>query len=532
MLDFKDLVSRADSAWLQEHIGRDALKVLQALDQTNERGSVIRSVFRSLTDPYELLLANDARSDLFELLRPLEASDLAMAIGLPGDPYEALAKSKITRGSQAFKLCCSYFGLPEEPKEAHVLTPAVSSVGPHYGLFPHQQRAVLTTCDALETGRRRVVLHMPTGAGKTRMAMHILCRHILKYESTVVVWLANSEELCEQASEEFTEAWKYLGDRSIGLFRFWGSRDVALGDIRDGLVVAGFPKMYALAKSDPTKIAALGDRTTLLLVDEAHQSIAPTYELIIQGLAARNLRMRVLGLTATPGRTWNEPEADRKLAEFFAHTKVSLDVPGFSDPVDFLVRQGFLADPSFRQIEYLPTNLSTFELQQLERDLDVPAAVLKKLAADEVRTVKIIREIERLCEVHHRVIVFATTVAHAKLITAVLSAREIAAKCVTANTDEAARVANIGWYKDQSIENRVIVNFGVLTTGFDAPKTSAALIARPTKSLVLYSQMVGRAIRGPLAGGNPTAEIVTVVDTSLPGFGNLAAAFTNWEDVW
>ena len=53
-----------------------------------------------------------------------------------------------------------------------------------------------------------------------------------------------------------------------------------------------------------------------------------------------------------------------------------------------------------------------------------------------------------------------------------------------------------------------------------------------TKSLVLYSQMVGRAIRGKTAGGNEKAEIVTVVDTALPGFGDLSKAFTNWEDVW
>jgi superfamily II DNA or RNA helicase len=76
------------------------------------------------------------------------------------------------------------------------------------------------------------------------------------------------------------------------------------------------------------------------------------------------------------------------------------------------------------------------------------------------------------------------------------------------------------------------MNYGVLTTGFDAPQTSAALIARPTKSLVLYSQMIGRAIRGPRAGGNETAEILTVVDTGLQGFGDVEQAFLNWEDVW
>lgn len=78
----------------------------------------------------------------------------------------------------------------------------------------------------------------------------------------------------------------------------------------------------------------------------------------------------------------------------------------------------------------------------------------------------------------------------------------------------------------------MLCNFGVLTTGFDAPNTSAAIIARPTKSLVLYSQMVGRATRGTKAGGNETCEISTIVDTKLPGFGDMAEAFTNWEDVW
>jgi len=62
--------------------------------------------------------------------------------------------------------------------------------------------------------------------------------------------------------------------------------------------------------------------------------------------------------------------------------------------------------------------------------------------------------------------------------------------------------------------------------------TSAVVIARPSKSLVLYSQMVGRATRGPLVGGNEHAEVLTIVDTRLPGFANMVDAFNNWEDVW
>ena len=99
-------------------------------------------------------------------------------------------------------------------------------------------------------------------------------------------------------------------------------------------------------------------------------------------------------------------------------------------------------------------------------------------------------------------------------------------------TEPGERARALARFKRSGGAPRVLTNFGVLTTGFDAPAASAAIIARPTKSLVLYSQMVGRVIRGPKAGGTPTCEVVTVVDTTLPGFGDVAEAFMNWEDVW
>ena len=101
-----------------------------------------------------------------------------------------------------------------------------------------------------------------------------------------------------------------------------------------------------------------------------------------------------------------------------------------------------------------------------------------------------------------------------------------------ANTPRALRDRKITEYKENTEESMIICNFGVLTTGFDAPRTTAVIIARPTKSLVLYSQMVGRAIRGPRVGGSKECTVVTVTDTSLPGFNNIINAFNNWDDVW
>lgn len=532
MISFGDLVTRADTAWLQEQVGAEVVRVLQALDSQGERTSAMRRIYLSLQDPYQVLALPKPRASIFELLRPSEARELANALGLAGEPYQSLECAHLTRGSAKFKLCCAFLGLPDEERHEHSVSQSVESVDARYSLFSHQQRAVLSTVEALKTGSRRVVLHMPTGAGKTRMAMHVACQHLIQHKSTIVVWLANSEELCDQAADEFMQAWSQLGNRSVDLYRFWGTRQLDMKELNDGLFIGGFPKLYALARNSVSNIAKLGDKTSLLVVDEAHQAIAPTYELIIQGLTARRFDMPLLGLTATPGRTWNNPEADRKLADFFDRKKVTLDVPGYRDPVDFLVKNGFLASPTFRQLNHGSSDLTTAELEQLAGDLDVPAAILRKLAEDERRTVRIVREIEDLLTRHRRLIVFATTVWHAKLLSAVLGVRGRDARCVTGDTSDALRSQAIDWFKASAPEPRAIVNFGVLTTGFDAPQTSAALIARPTKSLVLYSQMVGRAIRGPNSGGNVNAEIVTIVDTALPGFGNLTMAFNNWEDVW
>ncbi|MEH7073824.1 DEAD/DEAH box helicase, partial [Neobacillus drentensis] len=133
---------------------------------------------------------------------------------------------------------------------------------------------------------------------------------------------------------------------------------------------------------------------------------------------------------------------------------------------------------------------------------------------------------------HKRIIVFAPSVESSEIIATILKLKGYIANSVTGNTDLTLRRSIIDDFRKNDDLIQIICNYGVLTTGFDAPNTSAAVIARPTLSLVLYSQMIGRAIRGKKAGGNSIAEVVTVVDTELPGFRSVADSFYNWEDVW
>ena len=172
--------------------------------------------------------------------------------------------------------------------------------------------------------------------------------------------------------------------------------------------------------------------------------------------------------------------------------------------------------------------LSDSELSRIARSLDIPDDILGRLSMSAQYVTAVLRAIEELiAQAHRRVLVFAATVDHANVLGAILAARNTRSAVVTSATPERIRNRSIQHFLSADDQTFVLVNFGVLTTGFDAPRASAVVIARPTSSLVLYSQMVGRVIRGPKAGGTDTCEIVTVMDLSLPGFGSVADAFLN-----
>ena len=129
-----------------------------------------------------------------------------------------------------------------------------------------------------------------------------------------------------------------------------------------------------------------------------------------------------------------------------------------------------------------------------------------------------------------KMIVFACSVEQAHMLSEVLLSVGVRAAAVSSKTPPGQRRQILNEYKLAGTVD-VLVNYGVLTTGFDAPKTNVVVVARPTQSVVLYSQMIGRAMRGSMSGGNQTCTIITVKD-SIPGFRSVYEGFTHWEDVW
>lgn len=531
---FDELLSRADDEVLQELIGAHTVRLLNMLDPLLARPTRLRELLTSFRPAEELLRDTNTRRILLDLLPVEAARSLALDLGISSDrPYDSLRSFRPTKGSLGERWLFSALGVVPIELDEPELAPAISEVACHYSLFAHQRLASRRAQTLLDSAPNRVLLHMPTGSGKTRTAMHLVARELRRHEPCLVVWLAYSEELCEQAASEFETAWRHLGDRPLSVYRFWRSRALEIDQVRDGFMVAGLAKTYQRAQRDMDFLMRLSDRSSLVVIDEAHQAIAESYRFVLDVLVGRIEGSRLLGLSATPGRTWNEPDKDRELAVYFGKRKVTLDVEGYANPVDYLIDEGYLARPTFESLPYVSgRELSAGTLASLANALDIPESVLAELAVDEQRNLLILNRTESLARKHDRILLFAATVGHARLLATVLRARGVEAYSVTANTPSGERARIIARYKSLRPGPIVLCNYGVLTTGFDAPRTSAAVIARPTTSLILYSQMVGRAMRGPRAGGHKEAQIVTVVDTSLPGFGEMSDAFRNWEDVW
>jgi DNA repair protein RadD len=510
-------------------------RVVPLLPQPSDRATLEAAATRMLNDHLADFLSHaELRFTLLRNLDPGKREELGVRLRVAGKTIESLQQPTFPTDTALRRVVIGFFGLEAPEAAPRKRVPPTQQIDALFSLFLHQRDVADRAYAKIGRGSNRVVIHMPTGSGKTRTAMHVVSRILTEHEPSVVVWLAASRELLEQAAETFQDAWSMLGNRPTCVHRLWGDYDLDLDEVTDGLLVAGLAKLFAYRNREPSRLFRLSARARLIVMDEAHQAIAPTYGGLIEGLAETGQYDAVMGLTATPGRTWNDVSSDEALSDFFGGAKIALAVEGYDNPVAYLLTEGYLARPTFRLIEYIPElEPTTEELESLNRLDEFSHEALEKLATDTARNRAIIKAALELVERgHRRIILFGISIEHAHDLAAALAARSLASPVVSNETPLSRREAILRAFKRPGRDPMIVCNYGVLTTGFDAPLTSAAIIARPTKSLVLYSQMVGRATRGPRVGGNETCEILTVLDPSYPGFGNIVEAFFNWEDVW
>jgi DNA repair protein RadD len=388
-------------------------------------------------------------------------------------------------------------------------------------LKEYQTKIFFESTKLVENPWTRFIIRMPTGAGKTRTALevvsHFLNTGLEKDEKRQVVWIADREELCEQAIEAMQEIWPHIGKEELTLYRAWGGAKIE--KFEDfSFIVATYQTLNSMLKNNkqfPTP--------HLVISDEAHNVLAPTHQEALRKLEENGTR--IVGLTATPVRGIDTSE-NKKLQEYFNDQLIEID-SGEINAIEFLQGEGYLSHyipttiPSNRQF-----NLSTDQRRKFEVERDLPSGLLDEIASDNERNIKIAEILRDLKEENSQILYFAPNVKQSKFMCALLLALGAKAAHVDGSSPSAYRKDVVEKFRKGEIN--FIFNYNVFSTGFDAPNIDVVFIARPTTSIVLHQQMIGRGMRGPKMGGTETFKLFRVVD-DLPAI-DLADEY--FSEIW
>jgi DNA repair protein RadD len=331
-------------------------------------------------------------------------------------------------------------------------------------LRPYQNAVIADFHRAIEADQRRILLVAPTGSGKTVIGAEILRHLVQKFRSALV--LAHRREIIAQTSAklrgiphgiispEFTP--RPLERVQIGSIQTLHRRTIRAGTMQ-------------LPEAD------------LLIFDEAHHCPAQTYRAIIDSYPNAIL----LGLTATPCRG-----DGRGLGGIF---QALIECPQVGD----LIEQGYLVktrvyapvDPDLRGV---PVRHGDYVESEL---------------ADRMNQAKLVGDIithwHKFGE-RRRTVVFACSVSHSVHIRDEFIVSGVRAEHIDGSTPETERDATLARLSAGELE--VVSNCMVLTEGWDQPLVGCCILARPTKQMGLYRQMIGRVLRP--AEGKPDAIVL------------------------
>jgi DNA repair protein RadD len=324
-------------------------------------------------------------------------------------------------------------------------------------LRPYQTDVIAKFHEAVEAGCRRIILVAPTGSGKTVIGASIIDNLLHNNIKMSVLVLAHRREIISLTSQKLHAA-----------------------GVAHGIIQAGFPTR----PNEPVQVASIQTLWTramnigsmdlpaadLLVIDECHHAPAQTYRKIIEAYP----RALLLGLTATPCRG-----DGRGLGGIF---EVIVECPQVAE----LIAQGYLVktrvyapvDPDLRGVE---TRVGDYVESQLAERMDQA-----KLVGD------IVEHWHKFGE-RRKTVVFAVSVEHSIHIRDQFMASGVRAEHIDGSTPKPERDATLARLASGEID--LISNCMVLTEGWDMPDIGCCVLARPTKKMGLYRQMVGRVLR-------------------------------------
>lgn len=347
-------------------------------------------------------------------------------------------------------------------------------------LREYQRSAVEHVLAARERGETRGLVALPTGTGKTVVAAEVLRR--LGSRSLVV---AHTSVLVNQLRDALSD---YLGE-PIGLVL-----DGAVEKM-DARIVVG--SRQSLTAQRLGVVAESGAFATLVFDEAHHAAEDSTYAAILDALRPNTQDLFVLGLTATPWR-----ESGRMLFERW----------WFSREIADLIPLGVLSPVRRASVE-LPLALREVRLTSRGDDHDYSRKRLEPLLLEVAHATA--RRVAPLVEGLAHIVVFAATVKHAQALAEAFHGAGVSAAPVwgamrSRDRDDVLR----RW---RGAEVRALVNVGIVTEGFDEPRISAIVFARPTTSTLFYIQALGRGLR--IAPGKDACLVVDCV-----GLGDLRDA--------
>ena len=342
-----------------------------------------------------------------------------------------------------------------------------------YTLRTYQQEAVDRTLNYFRKRRDPAVIVLPTGAGKS-----LVIAELAKIAIGRVLVLAHVKELVEQNHLKYESYGLHAGIYSAGLNQKDSEQKVIFGSIQ------------SVAKA---KDAFFKD-FTLVVIDECHRvGLEPDsqYAKVITQLKLNNPRICILGLTATPyrlglGWIYNyalRGELKTQELRFFKHCIYDL-------PLEYMISNQYLTPPV--QVDIPVTSYDFSEL--IEGGNAYTMAQLEEALHQQRRlTPLIIKNIIDITESDQRqgVMIFSSTVKHAQEIMNHLPPGQ--ARLVVGTTELSERDQIVHDFKQKAF--KYLVNVSVLTTGFDAAHVDVIAILRPTESISLYQQIVGRGLR-------------------------------------
>lgn len=399
-------------------------------------------------------------------------------------------------------------------------------------LHPYQQAVVdeihkLLRMDP-KVDRPRGMVSLPTGAGKTRVAIQALVEAMRSGElGSPVLWVAQRDELCEQAVQAWSEVWRDRGPQErLTISRLWSTNEAEAAPEGMQVVVATISKLDSRVMT--SKSYDWLSEATCIVIDEAHLALPASYTRLLewQGMDRQKERVPLIGLTATPYRGVSEDDTKR-LVNRFGKRRLDQAAFGDSEPYQELQAMGVLSRVQHRTLKGSSMVLNDKEIAEIQRTRLLPSSAEDRLGADVDRNQGLLAALLEHPD-DWTSLVFCTSIEHAKVMAGLLTSKGVPAACVSGATPHSARRHYIEEFRAGRL--RVLTNYAVFAEGFDAPKVRAVYVARPTYSPNVYQQMVGRGLRGPKNGGSEECLIVNVEDT-FENFGE-ELAFRQFEHLW